>query len=217
MYQIKTLEEKFINPKTNADCELKIYGNAPVLLSAPHSTNHKKEGNLKLGELYTGSIAEYLARAIGCAVITKTNCNESAYNDDPNAQDEFCTYKQKIVEFMKKNKIILFVDFHGLSKEKECIVDIGLNEGKNTAGKNYPYCLQRLIERRFPKSTATIDKYCKASLPNNLSRWMSEKYNVCSVQLEINGSYREFEGLKEHQSIRLLNTLLEWLNRCIAK
>ena len=215
MNLIKTLEQKYMEPKGKKDCELVIYGNAPILLSAPHCVNQKREGSIKLREYNTGAIAEYLAQAVGCSVITKRSYNEEAFNDDANTDDESCEYKQKIMKYMEDHKIILFVDIHGLDKKKDSIIDIGLDGGKNACGKNYPYYLQRMIDRRFPEGKATIDEYYKASGPNILSKWMSNKYSVCSVQLEINGSYRWFEAQYDPQSIRLLNTLLEWLNKCL--
>ena len=73
--EIKKLEEKYsINGYRGISTKpvsVISYGEIPILISATHSVKQKRNGELKSQEFYTGAIAEYLAKEVGCYVITK--------------------------------------------------------------------------------------------------------------------------------------------------
>ena len=65
-------EKKFSCRKYNGrgKKEFKIKeGNIPVMISAPHSINQFREGQLKYADMYTGGIALFLHEITGCHVI----------------------------------------------------------------------------------------------------------------------------------------------------
>ena len=107
---------------------METYGQVPILLSAPHAVKQIRNGNIKDHEFYTGAIVECLAKQIGCSCITKQYLIENAANDDPNTDNAYCSYKTAINQFLQDHNIRLFVDIHGLSSNRDSIVDICIDK-----------------------------------------------------------------------------------------
>ena len=217
--QITNTEQKFKenNYKGNSiySCMVEKYGNLPILLSAPHAVKQIRNGEIKAHEFYTGAIVECLAKQIGCACITKQYLIEDAANDDPNTDDSCCLYKTAVMQFIKENKISLFVDIHGLSSKRESIVDICIDGGKNVNTMNFVYELQKCIEDKFGINTCSIDKYYQAFSTNVMSKWVHSSFDISALELEINGAYRWFEGQTSEQSVNLYLCLEQWLKKLI--
>lgn len=216
--ELKKLEKKYqhniYHGFSEKSCQVSSFGNVPILLSAPHSVKQKRDGKIKSQEFYTGAIAEYLAKKIGCSVITKQYLLEDNLNDDANYEDCRCAYKTAINQFLLQSNIKLFVDIHGLARGKDSIIDICIDKGINSNNENFPFILQRNVNEYFGKNSATIDKYYKADFANVLSKWMHNTYNISSIELEINGAYRWFDGECVNQSLQLLDILYKWLIQC---
>ncbi|MBQ7633107.1 MAG: hypothetical protein IJS88_03235 [Alphaproteobacteria bacterium] len=213
--QIKKAEQKFKenNYKGNSSCSCLVekYGDLPILLSAPHAVKQIRNGKIKAHEFYTGAIVECLAKQIGCACITKQYLIENTTNDDPNTDNAYCSYKTAINQFLQAHKITLFVDIHGLSSNRDSIIDICIDNGKNVNDMTYISALQNCIENKFGANKSSIDKYFSAFSENNMSKWLHSNFDVSALELEINGAYRWFEGETEKQSLDLFLCLEEWL------
>ena len=216
--EIKKLEEKYsINEYKGISTKpvsVISYGEIPILISASHSVKQKRNGELKSQEFYTGAIAEYLAKEVGCYVITKPYLLEVNYNDDANYEDCRCAYKTAINQFLQQNNIKLFVDIQGLSENKKSVIDICIDGGINSNNTDFPFILQKDINEYFGENSVTIDNYYKAESINVLSKWVHNTYDIPSVELEINGAYRWFESECEIQSLKLLDILYKWLKQC---
>ncbi len=213
--QIKSAEEKYkINNYKGSSvyvCAVEQYGNLPILLSAPHAVKQICNGAIKAHEFYTGAIAECLAKQIGCACITKKYLIETSTNDNPNTDNASCAYKTAISQFLQQHKIKLFLDIHGLSSKRDCIVDICIDKGKNINNTNYVLSLQNCIEEKFGKNAHSTDKYFSAFSENIMSKWVHTNFDISAIELEINGAWRWFEGDTEKQSLELFLCLKKWL------
>ena len=212
--KIKRLEEKYKmnGHKGTPDHidKVDMFGFCPVIISAPHSVKHIRDGYMKQHEFYTGAIAEYIAEKLGCAYITKQGVEETHRNDDPNyetANDS--TYKKAIKEYIDKNRCNMFIDIHGLSGDKDSVMDICIDDGRNTHGTTLLYEIEGMVDGTFGDKAVTIDKYYKADKPNVLAKWVSSIYDIPAIELEINGKYRWFEDGCEEESIKLLDTLCD--------
>lgn len=215
--RVNEIEEKYRVNNYAGDkipCRVKKYGNTPILLSAPHSVKQKRNGKIKNHEFFTGGIAEYLGEKLKCSVITKRCLLQDQYNDDANYEDEKCSYKMAISQFIEQNDILLFVDIHGLAGNKDSIIDICINNRKNTEETTYHLDLKRKVDNFFGEDSATIDKYYSAEPEYVLSNWVHTKYRIPAIEIEINGVYRWFEGDCLEQSKDLLNILEDWLINC---
>ena len=213
--QIKDTEQKFKvnNYKGNSQCSCMVekYGNLPILLSAPHAVKQIRNGEIKAHEFYTGAIVECLAKQIGCACITKQYLIENAANDDPNTDNAYCSYKTAINQFLQEHTIKLFVDIHGLSSKRDSIIDICIDKGKNVNNMALVSKLQECIHSEFGENTCSIDKYFQAFSDNIMSKWVHSVFDISALELEINGTYRWFEGDTEQQSLNLFLCLEKWL------
>lgn len=213
--QIKNIEQNFKQNNYTGNnvysCFIEKYGDIPVLISAPHSVKQIRNGKIKAHEFYTGSIAHCLAKQIGCSCIAKQYLIETSTNDDPNTDDKNCLYKKTVSNFLQNNKIKLFVDIHGLSSKRDCVVDVCIDSGKNINNMQYVFDLQKIINNKFGENSCSIDKYFQASSENVMSKWVYSTYKVSAIQLEINGAYRWFEGDTQNQSLDLFLCLEQWL------
>lgn len=213
--QIKDTEQKFkINNYKGSSlcsCMVEKYGNLPILLSAPHAVKQIRNGEIKAHKFYTGAIVECLAKQIGCACITKQYLIENAANDDPNTDNAYCSYKTAINQFLQEHTIKLFVDIHGLSSKRESIIDICIDKGKNVNNMALVSKLQECIHSKFGENTCSIDKYFQAFSDNIMSKWIHSVFDISALELEINGTYRWFEGDTEQQSLNLFLCLEKWL------
>ena len=70
--QVQKIDQQFSRNQYNGggqnDFVIKE-GSIPVMISAPHSINHFRKGQLKLADKMTGGIALYLHQLTGCHVI----------------------------------------------------------------------------------------------------------------------------------------------------
>lgn len=215
--QIVKLENKYsINNYygNNTQCNVIKYGNTPILISAPHSIKQKRNGVIKSHEFYTGAIAEYLAHKLCCSVITKQELDINKYNDDANYEDTNCNYKRTVKDFLEHNDISLFIDIHGLSGNKDSIIDICTNNGLNVNEAEYWLIdsLVSLIQNKFIDGNVSVNKYFKADKQYILSMWVHDTFDISAIQLEINGRYRWFDGDTKIQSELLVSILYQWLS-----
>jgi len=215
LQQIKDEELKFKINNYKGDsvlsCVVEKFGDIPILLSAPHAVKQIRNGEIKAHEFYTGAIATCLAKKIGCACITKQYLIENSQNDDPNTDNAYCSYKTAINQFLQEHEIKLFVDIHGLSSNRDSIIDICIDNGKNVNDMDYVSSLQKCLENKFGENKSSIDKYFQAFSENIMSKWIHSNFGISAIELEINGAYRWFEGDTEKQSLDLFLCLLSWL------
>lgn len=185
---------------------VQIYGTNPILLSAPHAVNQKRDNKLKYAEYFTGALAEQLAEDIGCSVITKQYVDVDLYNDDANYEFS-CLYKDVVSDFIGKNNIKLFVDIHGLAKDKTSSIDIATNYHNNLVHMEILDLLQI--------ADSSYNKYYKADNNCVMSNYVHDNMNIDSLELEINGRYRWFFDDTLEQSLQMYKDLRTFLLKSI--
>lgn len=186
--EVETIENLFRQNKYDGDINDSNYfnyieGKIPVLISAPHTTNHVlKDGNVKLADTYTGSLALLLQRWTNAHIIYLTKQDHR----NPNGEEE-SEYKDAIRKINDKHSLKLVLDIHAASYKHPFDIDFGTSNGL-TINKNnldtiwevfYTYGILNLTENEtFKAPFPTITNYCGTSL------------GIPSVQLEINKRYR---------------------------
>ena len=186
------------------------FGDTPILLSAPHATKQMRKGQLKLQEFNTGAITMELAKELNCYFISKNYSLPNNLEDDTNSEKN-CIYKRELSTFLKDNKINFFVDFHGMSSNRDSIIDICVNSEININYNKSDVNLKNIIDSSFGKESASIDKYFRAKTDTVLSNWVHTNHNIPSLEIEINGKYRWFESECLKDSIKLFDNFLIWL------
>ncbi len=191
-----------------------VPGKKPILLSAPHAVNQNRNGKIKMGERYTGAIAEVLRDNIDCHLISKI------YNNG--IDDNFILhteYKDKIGEIINNNPIDFVLDLHGmLSSTDEGFrgyhIEIGTNDGKNLLNKEYisDYLIDSLKEKNI--NDIKINYKFKASKPYTVSNYISNYFSTPALQLEISSDYRN-PVFSLNNFNHLINSLIDFLNKVL--
>ena len=184
-----------------------IDGTIPILLSAPHAVKQERDGKVKLEEVLTGSIVEYLCMQTGVHGIVRV----ANYNDDPNYYNkgESLKYKQAILDCIKEKNIKIFLDIHGCTDDHGFDIEFGTNYGKNI---NYDKVYLEVFEKEFSKiGKVVIDKKFKADKSTIVSSFVNENTEIQCIQIEISRKFRR-EGKKLEE---LLSVFEEVINNII--
>lgn len=147
-------------------------GFGKVLISAPHSTTHVRDGKTLFSEPHVGAIAKLLHEDLGCPIIYKSaNCG-----DDPNF-DLPSPYKDAIVQYVKDHDVQCVLDLHQLSPKRPCCVDIGTNSFANVFNLRHYEILDGAL-KQFLACPIFTDTLFKSSMPQRISTFVA---NVCKV------------------------------------
>ncbi|MDO5707859.1 MAG: hypothetical protein Q4P31_04435 [Andreesenia angusta] len=186
-------------------------GRNPILISAPHSVNQNREGKLKMGERYTGTIAEILSEHIDCHMITKL-CNDGI--DDNYIL--YTRYKDTIGDIIDSNDIKFVLDLHGMLSSTDAgfrgyHIEIGSNYGKNLL--NDRFILDLIIDslNKYNIKDLKVDYKFKASKPYTVSNYIANNFNTPALQLEISSDYRNPVFNIKNFNL-LINSLINFLN-----
>lgn len=164
-------------------------GDIPVILSAPHSVRHFREGKIKAHDFYTGTIVKLLHSLTNCHIIYSTACESTDSNYDLNSE-----YKKRLLEYIKENNIKYCFDIHGISINNPKMVDIGTSPTKNEELKAFKGDVElfnqiyKILDSRFPDKIG-INNMFKAG-PQTITSFISESSDCKCLQFEINGLYR---------------------------
>lgn len=225
-------EKKFSCRKYNGrgKKEFKIKeGNIPVMISAPHSINQFREGQLKYADMYTGGIALFLHEITGCHVICSSKNKGKDPNYDPNPNGENL-YQTALKNYLDNHKISVLIDLHGASSKRDYSVEIGTapvrdengdivgNPDPSLNGKSFICDLIRYtFEFVFKDVVQPIEKkqiwknqVFDAGSQNTVTKYISSSTKVACAQLEINGIYRNPENIDEFS--RLIEGLIYLTN-----
>jgi hypothetical protein len=187
---ILKFEQRFSKNSNQGDMEadsqvefIKGKNNSRVLISAPHTTAHVREGKVKPAEIYTGSMAHLLQEYTGAHLIINTYKGEDAN------YVEGGKYKEKIGEVIEEYDIDLIIDLHGAERERDFNLDIGTADGK-TVRNNWVENLKAVfqdngIEHVYENHTFTANH--KGSVTHHT--W--KHYGTEAMQLEINRRFRD--------------------------
>ncbi|MFE8699629.1 hypothetical protein ACFYKX_03210 [Cytobacillus sp. FJAT-54145] len=178
-------------------------GSIPILISAPHATEHIRDGKVKSADIYTGSLALLLGELTNTHVVYS-----SRIADDPN-YIKGGIYKDTLNKIVSENNIQYIIDLHGAASERTFDIDLGTINGKSM-------------------DSETVDKFTAAFKANNITditvngTFAAEtegtitnySYNVLhknSVQIEINKEYRNPRNdIDSYYSV--LNSLVNIVN-----
>ncbi len=166
-------QEKLYNVKS---------GKGKVMISTPHSTSHIREGNVKVVDIYTGSIGLLLQDLTGTHLIYTTKQGEDAnYIEDGQ-------YKEYLKQYIDDNNIELVLDLHGMSSSKETDIDLGTVNGKSISQSKVD-----IISSLFSDSgvkNVSVNRYFTANYKGTVTHYTYSHTKAESIQIEINRSHR---------------------------
>lgn len=201
--QIEKLDQKFSGNEYNGtgSRRFEIYkGRIPVMISAPHAVNHFREGKIKYADMLTGGIAEYLQEQTGCHLICATRYEEADGNFDP---ADTCNYKKELAEYVKKNRICMLIDLHGIKAGGEIAAELGTGGEEDPSLGRYGFLsefvkitLETSLKDYLAEDHKKIVKnvHFAAKNPNTVTHFISQHTGIPCFQLEINREYRDVKG-----------------------
>lgn len=183
-------------------------GTIPIMISAPHSVNHLRNGKIKWADKMTGGLALFLHEATGCHVICSGRYSGSDPNYDTNDNGEN-DYQTMLTEYVKVNQIAVLIDLHGAAKSREYAVEMGTAPSRDMAGNiigdeylslHGSHFIADLIEYSFNFALKGVtsankdiikNKLFDAGKQNTVTRFVSQHTGCRCIQIEINGNFRD--------------------------
>ncbi len=176
------------------------FGSIPILISAPHSTAHERNGRIKEEEEFTSAFAQHIANLTGAhAFYTQYQSarDPNWYSDAP--------YKQALHHTIKQHNIQFVLDLHGMSNRYKIGLALGTMNGRSCPAYE-PALLNSLHEGGFTsvsqKTARTIKKikwdhlivnhkrFTGGLASDTITRFVSQNIGVPAAQLELSSSVR---------------------------
>lgn len=172
----------------DADGLIYLKGDIPVVVTAPHSSVHKRLGKLKRQEFYTAALSVMLHSLTGCHVLYTGRLMES----DPNYYDD-SPFKERLSHIVRSNNINCLVDLHGtgIKKSFDVYPGVGLEKEFLLGQENYLADLIQ-IANVSKISIGGLDVF-PAAKQMTVTKYAARKLKVPSIQLEISRKLREPE------------------------
>lgn len=186
-----------------------ITGTLPLLISAPHSVTHFREGKSKFGEFMTAAIAISLNELVGCSYITKRKNNFT----DPNFDAQH-PYKNEIIKFVQHNPTLFIIDLHIMSNKREANIEIGTGKGKNIFGQTE--LIAQLVQAFEAQQLQPIiiDELFTGGNPNTVSSTIARETNIPCIQIELNWRLLDTSN-SNHKIQEVLLALKQFIERTV--
>ena len=175
-------------------------GDFPLLISAPHSTVHRRNGRFKRKEGFTAAIAHLIAQE------TQTHALYAQYRllDDPNWSPH-TPYKSTLRRLIEQYRIKFVIDLHGMSDWNRFGIAVGTINGRSCP----PY--ESVIQAQLAKFGFTAVSETDANQFNDLhpyrfvwnhsrftggvtnqtiTRFVTEKLSCSALQIELSSTCR---------------------------
>ena len=191
-----------------------------IMISAPHSVKHLRNGEILPQDLLTWWLALYLWKRQNLPVIYSTSYKVWDPNFDENNNSE---YKQTLAKYIKENNVKFLIDLHGCWSYRDFSIELGtwwewnpnllwrsdiLNnilDSLNTSLKSYI---------KHTKKPITINTIFPAQRETTVSNFISKECKIPTVQIEIN---RELRNIDNPKNLSLLINSLEMMTRNLNK
>lgn len=186
--KILSYEDTFANNSYNGKVDAEqpfTYqnGEIPILISAPHTTKHIREGKIKDADIYTGSIALFLSELTGTHLLYTTGLSDDA-NYIQNGK-----YKEELTKVVEENNIQYVIDIHGAAKSRPFDIDLGTVHGKSLDSQT----VSQIKSVFFEKGIANVleNGVFAASTSGTITNYSFNELQTQAVQIEINRKYRD--------------------------
>lgn len=169
-------------------------GKYPVLLSAPHAAVHTRKKKLKEEDEYTGAFALLLAELTHAHAILATHKSAT----DPN-KDKDVPYKSQLTEAIGSGKIKFVLDIHGAKREQLFGIALGTMKGRSCPEGQRAKIIDTFLKYGFSKDASDplmridIDSTFPASSDETVTRYVWNKHEIPTMQVEINAILRIVE------------------------
>lgn len=185
-------------------------GTTNILLSAPHSVFHTRNGTIRSGEVGTDLLVKQLCHTENVYGIWKQESEENDAN-----YDEKCEYKQHCISLVNHYQIACVFDIHGMRCNREEDICIGTGYGQNIQGNT---TLTKQIQDIFIRQGfihTTIDKPFSAVYENTVSAKVAKVCQIPCFQIEINSRFRnpKFDTCQMGHLVDTLSEIIHLVKR----
>ncbi len=181
-----------------------LKGDIPILITAPHSTTHRRKGKLKRFETFTAAIVTILHAKTKAHVLYSNSFQET----DPNYYDDN-SFKKEIEKIISNNEIKIGIDIHGTGEKRSHAIYPGM--GANREFIRNKEEIAKTLEASFRSHGIEIgsEHLFPAYKQKTVSRYL---YNsgIYALQIEINKRYR-----KPFTNSYLFNNMIESLAQLV--
>jgi hypothetical protein len=183
-------------------------GKIPVLISAPHSTDHFRKGKVKKGEYETGILSLSMQQKIDSYAYYRTKISK----DDPNFDKEH-PYKIELAKIISENQIPLLIDIHIARASRLFSIEIGTNFGNNLTVQKELGSISKNFFENSETGKIVMDALFTASNPDTVSSYISRVCGIDCLQIEINrqligtpAEFFKFQEIFKEYILFLVNT-----------
>lgn len=170
----------YYNGTGRANSVLQHEGIRPVIFTAPHSLNHYRNGQVKLADRWTGSMAEILATETGSGYLTA--CGEIAeWSSWENRTDDF---KLSLDELTLTPTLV--IDLHGMSDRYGVDLCIGLGPAPDETTMKFA----DEISRGMARYRVSINDPFSADPAYTVTNYVQRETASSALQLEIASRFR---------------------------
>ncbi|MFI8527661.1 N-formylglutamate amidohydrolase [Promicromonospora sukumoe] len=167
-----------------------------VVVTAPHATNHERDGGTKLADRGTGGLAVLLAELTGCTALVALGAGGDANYDDEHP------LKERLAEL----RPTVVVDLHGMRSRPGSDVDLGTGSG--------PVPPAVVSALRDSDLRVTTNEVFSAMRPTTVTAF-AQAHGISAVQVEIGAHLRLPSGTPESQS-QLVTALVAAIEHATA-
>lgn len=199
----------------------KILNNkSKIMISAPHSVKHTREWEILPQDLLTWWIALYLWKRLNLPVIYSTSYKVWDPNFDENSNSE---YKQMLAKYIKENNIKFLIDLHGCRSFRDFSIELGTwwEWNPNLLWNDK---LLKIIDKSLNDSMKTYIQHKKRAITQNtifsasrettVSKFITMKCKIPTIQIEINKELRDINRFKDISLlVNALEDMIENLNK----
>ncbi|MCB8944826.1 MAG: N-formylglutamate amidohydrolase [Ardenticatenaceae bacterium] len=221
-------------PPPNEPCFTHVPGSTPILLSAPHSASHWRNGRLKKEEGFTAAIVRYVAARTGAHAFY-THYQSAR---DPNWHKE-APYKQALKQILNQHPIHFVLDIHGMSNRHKIGLALGTINGRSCPPDHERHIVHTLVSSGFAPTTSAqarqlteLDwlrfvvnhpRFTGGVTSHTVTRFVSQDVGIPAAQLElctllrvVPAAYQDYEGLwgGVTTAVTTLITLVQTLPHC---
>lgn len=168
---------------------------SPLVLVAPHATNHHRKGHPKVADLYTGGITEMVADKLNASALTTTG-KVSDWHDNWKTRDDKFT---RVLKGLPDNAIV--VELHGMD-------DSSSEEPVSVGTGDRPSPMTDDIVRRLSETLhgqVDIDAGFNAQASYTVTDFM-QKRGHSAMQIEMNHAIRDPKQGQTPTTIARLST-----------
>jgi hypothetical protein len=181
-------------------------GTIPVIVVAGHATAQTREGERKVADRGTGSLAVALHELTGATVIHTIRRSPS----DPNFYDDNA-FKTALAELIREVRPAVVLDLHGSHSYRPYDVDFGIMGGRSLLGKDE--LMSSLIAILREEGMLNLSRDYFAAARNQTVTKFASSLGVPSMQLEISSTRLDpsRDTLTAHRFAQILQALVRYI------